>query len=345
MILKTFKILPVIIGSYNAPILTTPKQAVNQWTEETISLTNTNMVQKAYSGNAAIGQANIFRTSTASDKTTNNIYTIEMMDLCTSYLTPTSNEDVMQVQDDWGSPYFHILKTEKQGNYEVENSTEFFAKVRIPIYEDSYLGGALQADYKMCLFQTTNNEIEKLYSAETNICNDVRYQVFENNILNYGKTIQKFLFENINMQYDYTFKEIYENTNETFDENYDVFYLEDYTLPSTYASTNYYIIIGLPYWNNAYIETQYRNVSLYNTYSGNDTYYIAYREQTTAYEVVDIPGLCFDILTMPFSFMSQAFNFTLFPGTPYSINISNLLLTIIAILIFAFIIKLLVRYK
>lgn len=56
-------------------------------------------------------------------------------------------------------------------------------------------------------------------------------------------------------------------------------------------------------------------------------------------EMVDIPGLCFDILTMPFSFISQAFNLTLFPGTAYQINISNLFLSIIGILIFVFIIK------
>lgn len=61
------------------------------------------------------------------------------------------------------------------------------------------------------------------------------------------------------------------------------------------------------------------------------------------YEVIDLPNLLFSILTMPFAFISQAFNLTLFPGTPYQINISNLFLTILAILIFVFIVKLFVN--
>lgn len=52
-----------------------------------------------------------------------------------------------------------------------------------------------------------------------------------------------------------------------------------------------------------------------------------------AYEVIDIPGLMFTILTLPFSFITQAFNITLFPNTPYSINIGNLFLSIVAIII------------
>lgn len=60
------------------------------------------------------------------------------------------------------------------------------------------------------------------------------------------------------------------------------------------------------------------------------------------YEVVDIPGMMFEILTMPFTFISMAFNLTLFPGTPYTLDVSNLFLTIIGILIFVWILKKLV---
>lgn len=52
---------------------------------------------------------------------------------------------------------------------------------------------------------------------------------------------------------------------------------------------------------------------------------------TDAIEVIDIPTLMFTILTMPFSFVSQAFNLTLFPGTNYQINIARILLTLFAI--------------
>lgn len=54
---------------------------------------------------------------------------------------------------------------------------------------------------------------------------------------------------------------------------------------------------------------------------------------TGGYEVVDIPSLMFTILTLPFSFITQAFNITMFPNTPYSINIGNLFLSIVAIII------------
>jgi hypothetical protein len=51
------------------------------------------------------------------------------------------------------------------------------------------------------------------------------------------------------------------------------------------------------------------------------------------YEYIDIPNLMFTILTLPFSFISQAFNLTLFPNTPYSINIGNLFLSVVAIIL------------
>lgn len=54
---------------------------------------------------------------------------------------------------------------------------------------------------------------------------------------------------------------------------------------------------------------------------------------TGGYEVIDIPSLMFTILTLPFSFITQAFNLTLFPNTPYSINIGNLFLSIVAIIL------------
>lgn len=64
---------------------------------------------------------------------------------------------------------------------------------------------------------------------------------------------------------------------------------------------------------------------------------------TGTYEVVDIGGLMFTILTMPFSFISQAFNLTLFPNTPYQVNISNLFLVIIAVLIFTWLISIIIK--
>ena len=61
--------------------------------------------------------------------------------------------------------------------------------------------------------------------------------------------------------------------------------------------------------------------------------------------VIDVPGLLFTILTLPFTFFTQAFDLTLFPGTPYAINISDVLLAIICILLLIYIIKLVMSIK
>lgn len=59
----------------------------------------------------------------------------------------------------------------------------------------------------------------------------------------------------------------------------------------------------------------------------------------TAQEIVDIPGIMWEIITMPFAFVSQAFNLTLFPGTQFSLNVSNLLLSIFGVLVFILLLK------
>lgn len=61
-------------------------------------------------------------------------------------------------------------------------------------------------------------------------------------------------------------------------------------------------------------------------------------EQTI--EVIPIIPMMFQILTMPFSFISQAFNLTLWEGTPYAFNFSNFIMSLIAIATILFIIKL-----
>ena len=57
------------------------------------------------------------------------------------------------------------------------------------------------------------------------------------------------------------------------------------------------------------------------------------------YEVVDIGGLIFYMLGMPFAWMSTAFNLTIFPNTPYSINIGALFLGLVGVVLLIFILK------
>lgn len=56
-------------------------------------------------------------------------------------------------------------------------------------------------------------------------------------------------------------------------------------------------------------------------------------------EIIDIPGLLFTILGMPFAFISQAFNLTIFPGTVYAVDLSHIFLALIGAGILIFIIK------
>ena len=68
-----------------------------------------------------------------------------------------------------------------------------------------------------------------------------------------------------------------------------------------------------------------------------------YKIVNVTQEMINLPGLMWDILAMPFSFISQAFNLTLFPGTPYQINFANLFLSIFGVLVFIFIFKLILK--
>lgn len=100
---------------------------------------------------------------------------------------------------------------------------------------------------------------------------------------------------------------------------------------------------GIPEFSSSHITIPfaYTNGLSQTTYTFTGTNIIP----ESNYEVIDLPGLMWHILTMPFSFVSQAFNLTLFPGTPYQINISNLFLSIIAIFVFVGLISMFIKFK
>lgn len=82
-------------------------------------------------------------------------------------------------------------------------------------------------------------------------------------------------------------------------------------------------------------ETQYRFFAPSQTLT---TMYWTVPDTPNA-EIVDIPGLLFTILGMPFAFIAQSFDLTVFPGTPYSVNLSHIFLAIVCAGILIFIIK------
>lgn len=60
-------------------------------------------------------------------------------------------------------------------------------------------------------------------------------------------------------------------------------------------------------------------------------------------EVIDLPTLLFTILTLPFTFITQAFNLTLFSGTIYEINFGDIILFILIGLILVFLVKMILK--
>lgn len=157
--------------------------------------------------------------------------------------------------------------------------------------------------------------------------------------------------EDINNNFYYTKQNYKEEIS-----NYGITPYNDITeLQLTPKKTNYVIIdeviavnaYAYDQFNQEYEELEQNVIPLKtNNYAyGNITISGTNIIPDETYEVIDLPGLMWEILTMPFAFISQAFNLTLFPGTPYQVNISNLFLSIIAVITFVWLITFFLKLK
>lgn len=121
----------------------------------------------------------------------------------------------------------------------------------------------------------------------------------------------------------------------------------------TYGKTNYYIIYLQPCYKVANTPQQTYKTSNINPFNNNGEWTPNTPDILTIsgklviingdIEVIDVGSVMFTILGMPFTFISTAFNLTLFPGTAYELNISYLFLAVIAVLIFVWILKLILN--
>ena len=107
-----------------------------------------------------------------------------------------------------------------------------------------------------------------------------------------------------------------------------------------YIKISYIYEVGEEFTNITPMNMIATTKNIWTTCSGGYTY--SYDVQYN-YEVVDIPGLLFTILGMPFAWLSTAFNLTIFPGTPYAINISHLMFAVIGALILIVILKKIIK--
>ena len=110
------------------------------------------------------------------------------------------------------------------------------------------------------------------------------------------------------------------------------------------TTLNIYIITITKIWYDpSEGHADYNNWIIYGEGGGQYFIDIYMDENTTTYEYIDIGGVMFDVLSMPFAFFSTAFNLTLFPGTQWSVNVSQLLLSIIGVLIFVYLLNLIIK--
>lgn len=192
-------------------------------------------------------------------------------------------------------------------------------------------------------------EYENGWQYQYNTTYSVKVQFLTND--NYLKNIN---LNNNNVE------SIFSNINEIFSEDIDItsgntgniktFYDSLGNLPNGtihYGDTRNIIIETYVKPN---IDLDYEEGQRYNILDlNNDRFFIDFNMRTEntilepTQEVIDIPAVLLQILVMPFTFMSTAFNFTFWQGTPYAINIGHLLLGLLIALIIIFIIRKIIK--
>lgn len=211
----------------------------------------------------------------------------------------------------------------------------------VTFYKINLYQGATDSNYNMyytyqCTSNTPITMIGDLNMYEyTDYYNVMQYMDINNleNIRNYDPTNETTLLHtdtNITMLYNQT-----QNNSQAF--NFGAYIL------GTIEPQAFCIITE---------STTITNIIEYGAISNNYAGIIP-KELTTSYnavefnyEVVDIPNIMLIILTLPFSFISQAFNpITLFPNTPYALNIGNIILVIITTLILIWIVKKIIKLR
>ena len=195
-----------------------------------------------------------------------------------------------------------------------------------------------------------------LYTVENNNSIQVDYIYLLANGTKATKTINAKTVENISINYQNTQETIkYGGKFTTSDTNYTESDTKEYTTSivgydieykrNNNDNVSFYVNVLQPItdWsitaNNQTYELQ-ESLTSFNIEGAASEFVLKYKNEVKetfkislyeekAGDYVDIPGLILTIITLPFSFISQAFNITLFKGTPYAINVSTMLLTIV----------------
>lgn len=129
-------------------------------------------------------------------------------------------------------------------------------------------------------------------------------------------------------------------TNETYADFINEYEIE-FTAQDYFTSFLIHIWINYPqsFVNDMTIVTPY---SPFDTYGRQLTYniqWIADVPQSGTGEIIDIPGMMLMVLGMPFTFVAQAFDLTIFPGTYYQVNLAHIGLAVIGAGLIIFVLK------
>lgn len=222
------------------------------------------------------------------------------------------------------------------GDYEEETEDKIFRAY-------STFGNTGTEDYSVNITYYKYTQITRIYEDEETFYYDkcITYEFFDI-YTTIGTNTTQFIFETPTTFYSTYYYDIpkqninYKLENSILNNFNDVQTkyvnepVENDTIPFIVSSANHRTLTRYTIQDNEQASTTDINnimsTDILVTYNKNT-------EINVNYDALDLPSLLWEILAMPFAFISQAFDLTLFPGTPYQINISNTILVFIGLLI------------
>lgn len=131
----------------------------------------------------------------------------------------------------------------------------------------------------------------------------------------------------------------YTMTNETYADFINEYEI-NFAAQDNFTSFLIKIWINYPqsFVNDITIVTPYSPFGTYGRQLTYDIQWITDVPQSGTGEIIDIPGMMLMVLGMPFTFVAQAFDLTIFPGTYYQVNLAHIALAVIGagLIIFVF---------
>lgn len=353
MFLKTLKIIPLLTGVTSTPILNTPKKANEPQYQQEFSLDlEFNEHYKEYMENDFGDETPIIRETKqyVSTQYTSHANLVFNFKFTTEDYYANQNGENYILQNYMGNRQCHsrALLTLWISNVVGVNKIDldYFYNIVGSMLPTHWVGAYPQMKFTTSTYVSTNDLATQYYNITIDssslyyMVNELKGDYHCQKIKTQNRTETMKNNTNVNLEYIgtnnqyevnqnvsdwYFFMILIEGTGTYTDERENVYKVR-YTNLESESLAN----VIIPYVEDG---ENIGPIIILDTYTFQ-----------TIQEIVDIPNLMFTVLTMPFAFYSQAFNLTLFPGTKYSFNIGNFLLCLLAVLIFAWVMKLIIGF-